>query len=76
MNYPALPGKVDARVSHLEDILKTKGEQDISREMENSAVAELLEELLSQPSRPSAADLSTASTSNVRSNTSVPGSWN
>ena len=76
-DYPVLLVKVGERVSRLEDTRKTKGEAEVSREAEDAAVAEILEELLSQPSRPSAAESSTAGASNLRrSNTTVPGGWN
>ena len=76
-DYPVLPAKVNIRVSRLEETRKSKGEAEVSREAEDSAIAEVVEELLSQPSRPSAAESSTAGTSNLRrSNTTVPGGWN
>ena len=76
-DYPGLSGKINVRASRIEEARQAKGELEAPREAEDSAVAEVLEELLSQPSRPSAAESSTAGPSTLRrSNTTVPGAWN
>lgn len=66
--YPNLLSQVTARAAAYE------GEGDIvSNDIENVIVAQLVEELLTQPSKPSESDVGG---SNLRrSNTSVPGAW-
>ncbi|KIP12564.1 hypothetical protein PHLGIDRAFT_113644 [Phlebiopsis gigantea 11061_1 CR5-6] len=76
-DYQALPRKISLRVARLEEVRQVKGDPEVSREAEDAAVAEVLEELLSQPSRPSAAGSPSAGPSTLRrSNTTVPGAWN
>lgn len=69
--YPDLRAKVNASVARL-DARNASGDSDVSRDAEDSVVAEVVEELLSAP----APGPSTAGTSNLRrSNTSLPGGW-
>ncbi|GJE87561.1 hypothetical protein PsYK624_036440 [Phanerochaete sordida] len=71
--YPNLPSKVNAQVARFESTRQDAAGSDVSRDAEDSVVAEIVEELLSAPTP----GPSTAGSGNLRrSNTTVPGSWN
>ena len=49
VTYPSLPARISARVAKLDEARRDAGEQEISKSKEDTAVAEILEELLAEP---------------------------
>jgi hypothetical protein len=72
-SYPTLQVKVNAKVAKLEEARRNANEAEITKTKENAAVAEVVEELLTEPA---AGPSTTGGSSLRRSQTTVPGAWN